>query len=641
MLLAEALRTAKAAEVEVQAQLRQEDEAFGNAQEDEASKSLRDSSPERLRSELSQMQAWADGLRAEFRSADAEMERKSHILGGRSEVTDEVLARSSISRTRPLPSRRHELKGSLTGNAPIARCAAAHSRRESGSRRGSGAAAGVRVPQAGETVVSVVSAPFAFSSYEVRFGKKTLAFVLKVFCAHVIGARKAQESEEFDEDLAWLEERVQQASEKQMVSVSLEEEQSLLSLRLREEVSEAEEQLASLSFALSKELQKHREANQGLRRMVESEQSQLEGYAMEEKLAEEFGEKERQSLAEETGKSSFSAALLNVSTGLQRLRLAGMKSLSEHGLIPCVRMAQLEELDCTACNSVSDSFLEFLLRLFAGPVGSTGDALPGIAGLPGSVRRASQQLWTRRRPWVPRPEIRNYYAQRLEDCRDVRRHGDVASDPWPSRNARTPRGRRPMWRMTLKLISLGACLALGSANTEAVGWMMPKEFEKLPGAYPAPQDAVHEWGEVHPAAPAAAEELESRSPTEVGKVHEASEDIREAIWGMINTTVSIFCAATFDNAVFRFFHFQVILSPPPRGFGLKHDTPEIKSIVGLVFAMGASAFFHVALFLVPSDSHQLLYSIRTIGGHVYAFASILCFGFLQERWSQDSYGELR
>ena len=38
-------------------------------------------------------QAWADGLRAEFRSADAEMERKSHILGGRSEVTDEVLAR--------------------------------------------------------------------------------------------------------------------------------------------------------------------------------------------------------------------------------------------------------------------------------------------------------------------------------------------------------------------------------------------------------------------------------------------------------------------------------------------------------------------------------------------------------------------
>eukprot|EP00435_Cladocopium_sp_Y103_P002148 s4779_g1.t1 len=29
------------------------------------------------------------------------------------------------------------------------------------------------------------------------------------------------------------------------------------------------------------------------------------------------------------------------------------------------------------------------------------------------------------------------------------------------------------------------------------------------------------------------------------------EDIRAAIWGMINTTVSIFCAATFDNAVFR------------------------------------------------------------------------------------------
>lgn len=108
------------------------------------------------------------------------------------------------------------------------------------------------------------------------------------------------------------------------------------------------------------------------------------------------------------------------------------------------------------------------------------------------------------------------------------------------------------------------------------------------------------------------------------------EDIRAAIWGMINTTVSIFCAATFDNAVFRFFHFQLVLSPPPRGFGLKHDTPEIKSTVGISFALLASIFLHVSLFNVSSDNQQLLFSIRTIGGHVYAFASILTFGFLQE-----------
>eukprot|EP00438_Fugacium_kawagutii_P013996 Skav200409 [mRNA] locus=scaffold236:232741:242871:+ [translate_table: standard] len=108
------------------------------------------------------------------------------------------------------------------------------------------------------------------------------------------------------------------------------------------------------------------------------------------------------------------------------------------------------------------------------------------------------------------------------------------------------------------------------------------------------------------------------------------EDIREAIWGMINTTVSIFCAATFDNAVFRFLHFQVVLSPPPRGLGLKHDTPQIKSAVGACFAIAVSVALHLLLFYVPKDDKQKLFSIRTIGGHVYAFASILTFGFLQE-----------
>lgn len=119
------------------------------------------------------------------------------------------------------------------------------------------------------------------------------------------------------------------------------------------------------------------------------------------------------------------AALLNVAPGLQRLRLAGMKSLSAHGLVPCSRMANLEELDCTACNSVSDSFLEFLLRLFAGPLGSAGDALPGL--VPPAVRHASETLWAKRKIWAPRPEIRNYYAQRLEDWSQLRAANEVAN----------------------------------------------------------------------------------------------------------------------------------------------------------------------------------------------------------------------
>eukprot|EP00435_Cladocopium_sp_Y103_P008069 s4779_g2.t1 len=199
---------------------------------------------------------------------------------------------------------------------------------------------------------------------------------------------------------------------------------------------QAEEQLSSLSLALSKELQKHREANQSLSHVVESEQEELQGYAREEKLMQDAWNKERQTLAEDAATVATEldlswcwnlgdrglAALLNVAPGLQRLRLAGMKSLSEHGLVPCSRMpgtsgldrANLEELDCTACNSVSDSFLEFLLRLFAGPLGSAGgDALPGL--VPPAVRHASETLWAKRKIWVPRPEIRNYYAQRLEE----------------------------------------------------------------------------------------------------------------------------------------------------------------------------------------------------------------------------------
>jgi len=118
------------------------------------------------------------------------------------------------------------------------------------------------------------------------------------------------------------------------------------------------------------------------------------------------------------------AALLNVAPGLQRVRLVGMKSVSEHGLVPCVRMANLEELDCQHCNSVSDSFLEFLLRLFAGPLGSGGDAFPGL--VPPRVRHSSEQLWAKRR-WVLRPEIKNYYGYRLEEWSPLKAAHEVAN----------------------------------------------------------------------------------------------------------------------------------------------------------------------------------------------------------------------
>ncbi|CAJ1461124.1 unnamed protein product, partial [Effrenium voratum] len=67
----------------------------------------------------------------------------------------------------------------------------------------------------------------------------------------------------------------------------------------------------------------------------------------------------------------------------------------------------------------------FLLRLFAGPAGSGGDALPDLPL--DAIRCASGALWRQRRLWAPRPEIRNYYAQRLEDWSQLRSSAEVAA----------------------------------------------------------------------------------------------------------------------------------------------------------------------------------------------------------------------
>jgi len=108
-------------------------------------------------------------------------------------------------------------------------------------------------------------------------------------------------------------------------------------------------------------------------------------------------------------------SLLDAAPGLERLRIAGLKNISAKSLVPCCRMSGLEELDCTACNSVSDTFLEFLLRLFAAPPGKGGDALPCEDHLSWCLRGLTAALWRRRRIWAKRPQIKNYYAQLLED----------------------------------------------------------------------------------------------------------------------------------------------------------------------------------------------------------------------------------
>mmetsp|Transcript_15145 Transcript_15145/g.43242 ORF Transcript_15145/g.43242 Transcript_15145/m.43242 type:complete len:485 (+) Transcript_15145:62-1516(+) len=113
------------------------------------------------------------------------------------------------------------------------------------------------------------------------------------------------------------------------------------------------------------------------------------------------------------------SSLLSVAPELRRVKLAGMKALSARGLVPCCRLYQLVELDCTACNSVPDSLLELLHRLFAAPPGTDGEALPP-GPLPPRLGRCAEELWCRRRRGTVRLLVKNYYAEYLQDWVDVR-----------------------------------------------------------------------------------------------------------------------------------------------------------------------------------------------------------------------------
>ncbi|CAE8731405.1 unnamed protein product, partial [Polarella glacialis] len=115
------------------------------------------------------------------------------------------------------------------------------------------------------------------------------------------------------------------------------------------------------------------------------------------------------------------SAVLNAAPGLERLRLAGVKHMSASSLVPCCQMHKLEELDCTSCNNVADTFLEFLYRLFyAPPGGFCDDALPGLDLLPSRIAETAASLWRRRLRWAPSLRIKNYYAQYLEDWSQLR-----------------------------------------------------------------------------------------------------------------------------------------------------------------------------------------------------------------------------
>mmetsp|Transcript_6033 Transcript_6033/g.13305 ORF Transcript_6033/g.13305 Transcript_6033/m.13305 type:complete len:498 (-) Transcript_6033:43-1536(-) len=124
------------------------------------------------------------------------------------------------------------------------------------------------------------------------------------------------------------------------------------------------------------------------------------------------------------------SSILLASPNLQRVKLAGSKGLTGVGLVPCIRLHRLEELDCTSCNSVPDGILEFLHRLFAGRPGSCDEALPKVQSLPPLVAEVAAKLWTARfyAQRRARLQIKNYYAEYLENWSQLRPSREVCEE---------------------------------------------------------------------------------------------------------------------------------------------------------------------------------------------------------------------
>ncbi|CAE7452413.1 unnamed protein product [Symbiodinium sp. CCMP2456] len=104
------------------------------------------------------------------------------------------------------------------------------------------------------------------------------------------------------------------------------------------------------------------------------------------------------------------------------------------------------------------------------------------------------------------------------------------------------------------------------------------------------------------------------------------EDIRKESWALLNVTLSIFCAASFDNAVCR------LIETFSEEEG--HEKPAFMSkpnlIVLFVFLCLVFVVLHLAfLCLIPQENHHVLFATQALGSHIMAFASIVFFGHLQ------------
>ena len=94
---------------------------------------------------------------------------------------------------------------------------------------------------------------------------------------------------------------------------------------------------------------------------------------------------------------------------------------------------------------------------------------------------------------------------------------------------------------------------------------------------------------------------------------------------MVNTTISIFCAAGIDFAVYRLLR---MLLPEEQWESAERSGWFLISVLAL--ACFVPVLLYCRLLQIDGDEHQRLFAWGTMGGHICAFLAILSFGLLQK-----------
>eukprot|EP00438_Fugacium_kawagutii_P016884 Skav223774 [mRNA] locus=scaffold521:197680:199383:+ [translate_table: standard] len=102
------------------------------------------------------------------------------------------------------------------------------------------------------------------------------------------------------------------------------------------------------------------------------------------------------------------------------------------------------------------------------------------------------------------------------------------------------------------------------------------------------------------------------------------DDIRKESWQLLNMTMSVFSAASFDFSILR------IIETFTKVESFEDLTKERSiwffSLTGLFLASVCVVLYSLILNIT---SHHRLFAVSTLGSHVYAFAEIIFFGHLQ------------